>query len=288
MNAVAEKPKARRAAASTAKLAQQDAPGHERERSPRNLLAAFEIVVDALEAASETDEKHDRSGDSDRLLRIASEDADKHGANANTAESAREFAFDLAAMIKSARRVPGDVESVQRTQHLERAVAQLAWMADIDADDLVPAITHQGVDLGQALSAPGELMPDALHDFLSLRFSKASAILCYLVQLFSGDGNTEPPGRQPGLPGTVRHVEQLLGGAHAELRKYASELPAGLLDAVDEAASLIQLLHSTERCREYDFNLGDSVYCSYFDAALECVDRAQALMDTVRTGGHHG
>lgn len=142
--------------------------------------------------------------------------------------------------------------------------------------------------VGQASGAPATLMPDALHDFLSLRFSKASAILCYLVQLFSGDANTETPGRQPGLPGTVRHVEQLLGGAHAELRKYASELPAGLLDAVDEAASLIQLLHSTERRREYEFNLGDSVYCSYFDAALECVDRALALMDTVRTGGHHG
>ena len=288
MNAVAEKPKARRAAASIAKPLQKTAPGGERERNSRNLLAAFDVVVDALEAASETDEDHARSGDSDRLLRIASEDADKHGANANTAESAREFAFDLAAMIKSARRVPGDVESRERTQHLERAVAQLAWMADIDADDLVPPNIHQDIAPHKVPMGPGTAMSNSLHDFLSLRFSKASAILCYLVQLFSGDESGANPGKQPGLPGTVRHVEQLLDSAHGELVTYASALPAGLLDAADEAGSLIKLLHSTERRREYGFNLGDSVYCSYFDAALECVDRALELMDTVRTGDHNG
>jgi len=287
MSAVLAKPKAQRAAAAAAPATPVTTSG-ERERNPRNLLAAFDIVVDSLEAASETDEKHDRSGDSDRILRIAASDADKHGAQANTAESARELAFDLAALIKSSRRVPGDVASPERIQHLVRAVAQLAWMADIDAADLVPTITHHGAALGQAPAAPGTLMPDALHDFLSLRFSKASAILCYLVPLFSGDANTDSPGRQPGLPGTLRHVEQLLRSTHAELLTHANVLPAGLLDAADEADSLIKLLHSTERCREYDFNLGDSVYCSYFDAALECVDRALVLMDTVRTGVHHG
>lgn len=290
MSAVLAKPKARRAAAAAAPAAPATpvTTSGERERNPRNLLAAFDIVVDSLEAASETDENHARSGDSDLLLRIAVGNADMHGGSANTVESARELAFDLAALIKSSRRVPGDVESRERTQHLDRAVAQLAWMADMDADDLVPAITQEDTYVGQAPTASGTLMPAGLRDALSMRMGKASGILRHLVQLFGGDVISEAPGSQPGLPGTVQHVEQLLSSTHDELVKHAELLPTGLLDMAFEAESLIKLLHSIERRREYEFNLGDSVYCGYFDAALECVDRALVLMETVRTGGHNG
>jgi len=86
---------------------------------------AFASIGKALVAACDTEESHDWSYDSDRLLRIASDIAEREAQRVHGGYEAENFGFDIAALIKAARLVPGDTESPKRTALLEAVEANL-------------------------------------------------------------------------------------------------------------------------------------------------------------------
>ncbi|RYF32076.1 MAG: hypothetical protein EOO23_00360 [Comamonadaceae bacterium] len=93
---------------------------------------AFAIVEVTLQAASATDERHEWSGDSDRLLRIAHTIAGEAATHLPETEDVEGVAFDIAALVRAAKLVPGDVESDERRESIEQAAVQLNWLTGCD------------------------------------------------------------------------------------------------------------------------------------------------------------
>ncbi len=118
MTAVAEKPKAKTTPKKTpAKAAPAPWPSEDQ--------ALFAEVGAILNAASGTDEDHEFSGESDRLLSIAAKIA-MEAAKGNLSNSTiQSTGFDVAACINAARLVPDDSESVERTVHIDNAAQRL-------------------------------------------------------------------------------------------------------------------------------------------------------------------
>lgn len=99
--------------------------------------ALFAEVGDFLAQASGTDEDHAFSGESDRLLSIGAMialDAAK-GKFSNT--NAENTVYDIAACINSARLVPDDDESVERTLHINNAAERLAIIAGMPVHHMI-------------------------------------------------------------------------------------------------------------------------------------------------------
>lgn len=97
----------------------------------------FMNLASIFEMAAATDEPHEHSGESDRLLRIAADMANFFAEGKTLEGSAENFAFDLAALVRAARLVPGDTESDERRALLERAGAILAELTEVDADKVI-------------------------------------------------------------------------------------------------------------------------------------------------------
>lgn len=91
---------------------------------------AFATIGDLLHAASMTDEPHQWSGDSDRLLRTASRLADEASDRPPAPADFASIAFDIAALIRGCRVMPGDSESPERTELLGEAEKHLDWLAE--------------------------------------------------------------------------------------------------------------------------------------------------------------
>lgn len=100
--------------------------------SPEALSVAFGIIEAELHAASRTDEPHDWSGDSDRLLRVASELAGIARIHTPDLDDAQRLAFDIAALVKASKLVPGDCESTERCELINQAAVQLNWLTECD------------------------------------------------------------------------------------------------------------------------------------------------------------
>lgn len=98
--------------------------------------ALFLQAAEALKQAAMTDETHRHSGESDRLLRIAS-DVARHAAKPGSTCDLQNTAFDVAACINSARLVPGDAESGPRTRLLAEAAQALAQISETPVDGIV-------------------------------------------------------------------------------------------------------------------------------------------------------
>lgn len=106
--------------------------------------AAWISIGEMLEAAYKTDEAHERSGESDRLLRIASDMAARAAAPGyfeelvakdRIAEEMAFHAFDIAALINAARLVPGDDESTIRRGYIDAAARLLHRLARTESVD---------------------------------------------------------------------------------------------------------------------------------------------------------
>lgn len=131
MNAVATPPKARNAAKATAAPAKTF-----------DAREAWKNIGKMLDAAYQTDETHERSGESDRLLRIASQLASNAAApdffeelvaEANIGDEMAHYAFDVAALINAARLVPGDKESTIRRGYIDAAARLLHHLAGAES-----------------------------------------------------------------------------------------------------------------------------------------------------------
>jgi len=101
----------------------------------------FTTIALALDEASLTDEPQEWSGDSDRLLRVASFLAERDAGRSYGAEEAECSAYDIAALIKAARLVPGDTESSKRSELIATAEAALVVLTE-DSDCLVEGATR--------------------------------------------------------------------------------------------------------------------------------------------------
>lgn len=117
-------------------------PARRRAQSSRHPYAAedralFTQAAAVLQEAAMTDEPHQHSGESDRLLRIAS-DVSLRAARSSASRDLENTAYDVAACINAARLVPGDAESAQRSALLAQAAQALARIADTPVDDIVP------------------------------------------------------------------------------------------------------------------------------------------------------
>lgn len=102
-------------------------PSHS-ELTPDAIKAAFGNVETLLNEAQGTDEQHDWSGDSERLIRIAHSLADEASIRPPTGSDVVCTAFDIAALIRAARLVPGDSESPTRKALIDQAAVTLNWL----------------------------------------------------------------------------------------------------------------------------------------------------------------
>lgn len=148
MNAVATPTKAKPASASgkssSAKANTTD------QFTPAAIKAAFSQVEVLLNEAYMTDEAHEWSGDSDRLLDIAHSLADKAMIEPPIGPEMSRVAFNIAALIRASRLVPGDGESQQRKALVDQAAVHLNWLTECDicgsdcCDPGVPRPAHPG------------------------------------------------------------------------------------------------------------------------------------------------
>lgn len=98
----------------------------------------FKSLSCILRDAARTNEKQQQSGESDRLLRIAAEMAAFFADGKSSETDSQNFAFDLIALVKAARAVPGDIESEERHVLLRRAGDTLAGLTDSVGDVIDP------------------------------------------------------------------------------------------------------------------------------------------------------
>lgn len=105
--------------------------------TPAAVEAAFSQVQELLSQAYMTDEGHEWSGDSDRLLDIAHSLADKAMIDPPKGDEMYRVAFNIAALIRAARLVPGDGESPLRKALIDQAAVHLNWLTkcDISGED---------------------------------------------------------------------------------------------------------------------------------------------------------
>jgi hypothetical protein len=103
-----------------------------KEYTASAIKLAFGQIEALLCAAHATGESHEWSGDSCRLLRIAhglAAQASKHPPAGHEIDQA---AFDIAALIRAARIVPGDSESPERKVLVDQAAVHLNWLTECD------------------------------------------------------------------------------------------------------------------------------------------------------------
>lgn len=135
MNAVATPTRTKPAGTSAQKSPAKTAPGEPTAAlkfTPAAIEAAFGQVATLLSQAYMTDEGHEWSGDSDRLLSIAHDLADTAEMTIPMGPPMSRVAFDIAALIRAARLVPGDGESPQRKALIDQAAVHLNWLTECD------------------------------------------------------------------------------------------------------------------------------------------------------------
>lgn len=143
MNAVATPARAKNSS-SSGKKAQTQNPSADRTATHNHpadaIKAAFSQVEMLLNNAYMTGEDHGWSGDSDRLLGIAHDLADRAEMHPPSGNAIYEVAFNIAALIRAARLVPGDGESPQRKAWIDQAAVHLNWLTGSGRDCCDPEV----------------------------------------------------------------------------------------------------------------------------------------------------
>ena len=107
-------------------------------RTPASLLAAFISMEDSLEVSANTWAQAGGHRDAARILLTAKADIEHFAERATHAQDmAGDFALDIAALIKAARRAPGPAEPAEAKKLLDQAMADLAWIADMPVAELM-------------------------------------------------------------------------------------------------------------------------------------------------------
>ncbi len=274
----------RTAASATNAKSEPKAPEH----THSELKAALARVAALIKRAAGVEENRPWSGDSDRILWSAAFEAETRGAMTNTPEAGRKFGFDVAALIKAARLVPGDVESPERTKYLEQAARELCWIIDSESPYLElidpkasrassPSSPCKRADTTESTTA---IAADHI-DFLSTTLGRAHAILTMLVDLFGGATSITTPALSTGINGTLDFLVETLAGAD----EVAQQIPRGarpqsLSSHVHQARSLAELLGDMLNADDFDWCYSSGVYSNYFDAighAVRCAIEAMEV-----------
>lgn len=216
--------------------------------TPSNISTAFQAVANALDSAARTDEPHEWSGDSDRLLRIGADLARRFASTGLEAKDVGRCAHDVTALVKAARLVPGDTESQERAAFLEAAIAPLAWLTE----DLVENVIH-----------PGALRPPAPN-------AKATE-----------DAQPEKTGVEALLNTVCGKLSQACATVRSVLQvsDYGTHYHGLLSVALDSAERALDRL----RQEEFSADLADSVYQSLFPI-IHCMNGALALAERENAG----
>lgn len=90
---------------------------------------AFRTIGELLRQASLTDEEQ-YTGDSDRLLRMGADLADAAHEKLPAGHDIDVTAFNIAALVRASRLVPGDTESPARKDLIDQAETSLDWLAE--------------------------------------------------------------------------------------------------------------------------------------------------------------
>ena len=107
-------------------------------RTPASLLAAFNSMGASLEVSANTWAQAGGHRDAARLLLTAKADIEHFAERTTHAQDmAGDFAMDIAALIKAARRAPGPAEPAEAKKLLDQAMADLAWIADMPVAELM-------------------------------------------------------------------------------------------------------------------------------------------------------
>lgn len=161
MNAIAEKPQARRKAGAVASSPAAKPAAHQSTPTFEECCALFRMASQALHEASRTDEPHEFSGESDRLLRIGADIAlQASKANKEEHESAT---YDVAACINAARLVPGDTESAARTAFIATAAAALSQVTGDTPEQIVFTDVKRPQKRGKPSARPTEKQIEDMH-----------------------------------------------------------------------------------------------------------------------------
>lgn len=185
MNAVAEKSQARRKAGITASSRAATAGAHQPGPTLEECQALFRMAAQALQEASQTDEPHGFSGDSDRLLRIGSGIAQQASkADKGEHESA---AYDVAACINAARLVPGDTESAARTAFIATAAAALSQVTGGTPEQIVFADVKRPKKRGRCTVTPTEKEIEDTHFDAMCWMGCAKAVLGFYAEHANSD-----------------------------------------------------------------------------------------------------
>lgn len=156
MTAIAQRPKARaqQRPAASRPAAAPTAP----TRTPASLLAAFTSMGGSLEVSANTWAQAGGHRDAARILLTAKADIEHFAERTTHAQDmAGDFALDIVALIKAARRVPGPAAPAEAKKLLDQAMADLAWIADMPVAQLMgdaaaPAVQQQDEDKRRKLA----------------------------------------------------------------------------------------------------------------------------------------
>ena len=109
-------------------------------RTPASMLATLFCIGTSLEVSSNCWPDKTERCEPVRLLLAAKDDIEHYAEKfINDPSSARDFAFDIVALIKAARRVPGPAAPAEAKKLLDQAMADLAWIADMPVAELMDA-----------------------------------------------------------------------------------------------------------------------------------------------------
>lgn len=203
MSTTATKPMIAKARGEAATLAQA-----------RNKTAdQFHKISIALGHACDTDEPHEWTGESDRLLRLASDLAARLSVNAQASMEqvdAMNDAFDVAALIRAARLVPGDVESAARKAYIEEAGRIIMDLAECDLQSAIDfGVQRPAAPIKKAAADDLNKKRATLWDHVQM----AESIAGMLAFSYDGESRYEEPDRAPGVRGMVAAVADLLSQA---------------------------------------------------------------------------
>lgn len=143
----------------------------------------FDRLADLLHEARQTDEAHQHSGDSNRLLRVAEWIA-SDAQNPEWDHPIRNTAFDIAALIRAARLVPGDEESVLRSALIQDAGDVLSQIAGTSTKSLItPDARRPALLVGE----PEEARPRSVYARAGSICLQAKALMSLCMESVNSD-----------------------------------------------------------------------------------------------------
>lgn len=158
--------------------------------APAQIHDSFGQLAALLKQDARTDEPHAHSGDSDRLLRIGGELAERAAVAVGTPDC-EDLAFDIAACVSASSRVPGDTQSPKRAEFIRVAAEVLAVLGDTSVEDLLGRSTPTR---GWPAPAPRSLLNERqLLNVLGQIASTSSSLNHLLMAAQTGDGEVLPP-----------------------------------------------------------------------------------------------